>query len=130
MPIEFRKCKVKFRLIDELDGQDDELLYFPLADQMLLNDAEFKEKMGEQIEIYVRNCGGKTLLNFYVPKAMRERFIKGLEEGQLEVRQIPTHLELMPLPEWITDEETRERVKGESLHVRLPIHTLNVDYSE
>ncbi|HHK5646353.1 hypothetical protein [Serratia nevei] len=86
--------------------------------------------MDEQIEIYVRNSGGKTLLNLYVPKSMRERFIKGLEEGHLEVDGIPTHLELMPLPEWITDEETRERVKGESLHVRLPIHALNVDYSE
>ena len=86
--------------------------------------------MSDEIEIYVRNSGGKTLLNLYVPKALRERFIKGLEEGHLEVGDIPTHLELMPLPEWITDEETRDRVKGESLHVRLPIHAMNVDYSE
>lgn len=98
--------------------------------QLLLNDVKLEEKMDEQIEIYVRNSGGKTLLNFYVPKAMRERFIKGLEDGHLEVGNIATHLELMPLAEWITDDETRERMKGQSLHFCLPIHTLNVDYSE
>ncbi len=79
-----------------------------------------------EIEIYVRNSGGRSLLNVYLPAGERERFLSGLAAG--EYSSEGTHLELSVLLEWITDDEERARLvaSGSLPHLRIPLSAVNV----
>lgn len=88
--------------------------------------------MTEGIEIYIRDNGDQTLLNFYVPERLREEFITALRNGSYWGAQVPIALELSTLPKWITDEEQRTQAERqhESVHVRIPVTAINVHSTE
>lgn len=79
-----------------------------------------------EIAIYVRNSGGRSLLNVYLPAGEREGFLSGLAAG--EYSSEGAHLELSVLPEWITDDEERARLVafGSLPYLRIPLSAINV----
>ncbi|MDO9170125.1 MAG: hypothetical protein Q7U18_13695 [Methylobacter sp.] len=88
--------------------------------------------MKNKIEIYLRHSIGKVMLNLYVPKETKKRFLTGLKNGALELPEDSANFELSILPEWITDPEQRERIKniGETIHVCIPIAAINTMYTD
>ncbi|NMV41941.1 hypothetical protein [Ralstonia insidiosa] len=88
--------------------------------------------MTDGIEIYVRDSGDQTLLNFYIPERLREEFITALRSGSYLGSQVPIALELSTLPKWIVDKEQRTHAerRNESVHVRIPVTAINVQSTE
>jgi hypothetical protein len=88
--------------------------------------------MTSGIEIYIRPSGDKILLNFYIPEAVRDKFIAGLREGHFDGKDLNMHLELSVLPDWLTDasERTRCFANSTSLHVRVPVAAINTHFDE
>lgn len=88
--------------------------------------------MGRKIEIYVRHSGAGTFLNLNVPEEFKEQFISAIRTGRLEGSDITTAVELPVLPEWVTDDEAREKVSGlnEAIHLRIPVTSFNVSFSK
>ena len=78
--------------------------------------------MSNKIEIYVRNSGDRTLLNFYIPSEMREAFLSALQNGGFEERNTDINLELSVLNEWRTDADRDEP------HIRVPISAINLQF--
>lgn len=78
--------------------------------------------MEHPIEIYARHSGGRALLNFGVPAAMRDRSLERVAEGHFDSEDLPVHLELVVLPEWNAG-------SGEPGHARIPIAAINVNCS-
>lgn len=89
--------------------------------------------MEDRIEIYVRNSADRTLLNLYVPARLRAQLLKALKDGgTFSDSGVPMALELSPLPEWITDDDERERAGqvGPGSHLRIPITSINLQFTE
>jgi hypothetical protein len=86
----------------------------------------------DEIEIYVRHSSAGTFLNFYVPNQIKEQFITAIRRGGLEGDDASVTVELPVLPEWITDEKVRAKVAklNEPVHLRIPVTSLNVTFSE
>lgn len=84
------------------------------------------------IEIYVRPSGDRVLLNLYVPSEARSVFLSALQGGTLDGAGTPIALELSLQPDWATDAEAREKIANEygSIHARIPINQLNVQFTE
>jgi hypothetical protein len=78
--------------------------------------------MSDKIEIYVRNSGDRTLLNFYIPSQMREAFLSALQNGAFEERNTDINLELSVLDNWRTDTHSEEP------HIRVPISAINIQF--
>lgn len=75
--------------------------------------------MEEGIEIYLRP-GGRTdrHLMFHIPEHLRERFIQAVLNGHVDGAEIPMHVELSVLQEWLTGpEQTASKPK-----LKLPLH--------
>jgi len=88
--------------------------------------------MLDQIEIYVRNSGERTMLNFYVPENLRERFIVALKAGSFSDDRISMALEVTTLSQWITDDDQRAKsgTHTETAHVRIPIDAINLQFTD
>lgn len=88
--------------------------------------------MSDQIEIYVRDSGDRTLLNVFVPSRMREQLIAALQHGSFSGCQVPIALEMPILDKWITaDGQARDdEIGGEPEHVRVPITGISVHFTE
>lgn len=82
--------------------------------------------MEEGIEIYVRHSSGKAMLTIYVPDSQRESLMRGLAGGQVAF-EVPAHLEMSSLPQWITDDELRAKLANETVHLRIPIGSVTVN---
>ena len=78
--------------------------------------------MKKQIEIYVRNSGGRNLLMLHIPEDMKERLIKGIRSGSFEAADASIHLELSVLGDW-KDSENPD-------HVRLEVNEITTNYEE
>lgn len=88
--------------------------------------------MKPQIEIYVRQSAGTNHLRLFVPMALREKFIRGLESGSFESDAATINLELPGLPEWITDEDQRVRIEKEfnGIHMQIPISVISTYFDD
>ncbi|MEQ1534425.1 MAG: hypothetical protein ABL923_00980 [Burkholderiaceae bacterium] len=88
--------------------------------------------MSEAIEIYIRPSGDKINLNFYIPEKLRKKFIKDIQEGTFETTDAAMHLEFSVLPAWLSEEDQRAGVLGESedLHIRLPLSAIHAHFSD
>jgi len=73
----------------------------------------------ETVDICVRNSAGKTLLNLYANDEAMAAAELAKESGLPQA-----FLELIVLPEWITDLDQRVAYQnsGELMHIRIPIH--------
>lgn len=78
--------------------------------------------VSNQIEIYVRNSGDRTLLNFYIPRQMREEFIAALQHGSFEERNTNINLELSVLDKWRTGTDVS------APHLKVPITAINIQF--
>ena len=79
--------------------------------------------MSDGIEIYIRHSGGDALLHAHVPFDIKNQVVESLKLGDLTSDLAPMTLELMVLPEWISDPKERKKYesKGTMLHLRIPI---------
>lgn len=82
------------------------------------------------IEIYIRHSNNKAMLNLYVPKEMKDRFLTGIENGNMELPDDSAHFELSILPEWVTAPDQREMIEKLGLHVRVPIAAINTQFTD
>lgn len=73
----------------------------------------------ETVDFCVRNSAGKTLLNLYANDEAMAAAELAKESGLPQA-----FLELIVLPEWITDLDQRVAYQnsGELMHIRIPIH--------
>lgn len=65
------------------------------------------------------------MLTIHVPHGQRESLMRDLADGHIEF-EVPAHLEMSPLPEWITDEKLRAKLANEIIHLRIPISSVSV----
>mgnify|MGYP000508771439 CR=1 FL=1 len=70
------------------------------------------------IEIYVRHRSEGTMLNIHLDQEAKEALIAALQSGKFDNPNMPIHLELSILPEWLSDTH--------SMHARIPISEINV----
>lgn len=70
------------------------------------------------IEIYVRHNNNGAMLNIYLDSSTKQELIAALQTGCFESADVPIHLELSVLPEWLT-------IQGEA-HARIPITEINI----
>ena len=59
--------------------------------------------MADGIEIYVRPSGGRNLLHFHVPIALREQFVRDFSNGRFDAKGVDVHLEMPVRAEYFTD---------------------------
>lgn len=81
--------------------------------------------MSDKIEIYVRESGDRTLLNFYISRKTREVFLSALQNGSFEDRSTNINLELSALDKWRTD---RTDTDISEPHIRVPITAINIQF--
>ena len=66
--------------------------------------------MDNSIEIYVRPASHGPIINIYIPKGFRERFVGAIEaEGSLSFDELPINFEMTLLQDW-TDKDLGEQV--------------------
>ena len=58
--------------------------------------------MANGIEIYIRPSGGRNLLDFHVPAALREQFVQGFSNGRFDSKDVNVHLEMPIRPEYFS----------------------------
>lgn len=88
--------------------------------------------MIKKIELYIRHSIGKAMLNLYIPKEMKEKFLTGVKNNTLELPEDSAHFELSILPEWIPDPEQREAIEklDQVIHIRIPIAAINTQFTD
>lgn len=86
--------------------------------------------MEEEIDVYVRHSSSGTFLNIHVPSSRKDQFAAALKQGHLQGGGVA--VELSVLPEWITDEEVRDKVSAlnEFIHLRIPVTSFNISVSD
>ncbi len=87
--------------------------------------------MNDQIEIYVRPGREFSMMNIYVPEAMRERLLDGLSRGSFELPTSSINFEISVQAKWLTDPEQRRRAElsaDGSAHVRVPLKAINIHF--
>jgi hypothetical protein len=83
------------------------------------------------VEVYIRPSGNRVLLNFYVPAALRRKFVDALKSGSFDNANVPIHFEITPLPEWSSNGNDRARLsKLDPVHMRIPLAAINVSFTE
>jgi hypothetical protein len=70
------------------------------------------------IEIYVRHNNNGAMLNIYLDSSSKQELIAALQSGRFESADVPVHLELSVLPEWLTTPS--------EAHARIPITAINI----
>ncbi len=88
--------------------------------------------MSKTVEIYIRNSGPRTFLNFYIPSDLKEKFISALRDGSLSDAEVDMALEVSVLPHWITDADQRSEAQKRSdvVHARIPLSSINVQVTD
>ncbi len=88
--------------------------------------------MTKQIEIYIRESGDRTYLNFYIPESIKEHFVAAVESGSFSEEGVNVSLELTAQPKWFTDQDENEnaRISNQMIHVRIPVDTVNFHFSD
>lgn len=81
--------------------------------------------MSNAIEIYLRHSNNGTMLNFHVPVSLKERFLRAVGSGELDLTNDDANFEAVILPEWSASEEA-----AASPHVRMKISGISVNYYE
>jgi len=85
--------------------------------------------MDDGLEIYVRPSGDDTFLNIHASGKAKKQLLSGLKSGSCDGREMPIHVELSVLPEWLTEgqDQAREFLQRIGpIHVRIPISAINV----
>jgi hypothetical protein len=88
--------------------------------------------MAKKIEIYIRDSGDRTYLNFYIPEALKEHLIDAVQTGSFSDDGVEVNLEVAVLPKWITDQVQKRNAElvNQSVHVRIPVDMINFQISE
>ena len=72
--------------------------------------------MADCIEIYVRPSGGRNLLHFHVPIALREQFVQDFSNGRFDAAGVDVHFEMPVRAEYFTEpSENHMRFKIDSI---------------
>jgi len=73
----------------------------------------------ETVDICVRNSAGRTQLNLYASDEAKAAAMLAKKSGLPQA-----YLELIVLPEWVTnlDQRVAYQNSGELMHIRIPIH--------
>lgn len=74
--------------------------------------------MADGIEIYVRPSGGRNLLHFYVPTALRDQFVRDFSNGTFDAEEVHVYLEMPVRPEYFfghSDNHLRFKIDSVSL---------------
>lgn len=88
--------------------------------------------MSKAVEIYIRNSGSRTLLNFHIPSDLKEAFISALRDGSFSEAGVDIALEVSMLPQWITDADQRSEAQecDHVVHARIPLSSINVQVTD
>lgn len=74
------------------------------------------------IEIYVRHNSDGAMLNVHLNSSTKQELITALQSGRFEAENVPIHLELSVLPEWLTTQG--------GTHARIPITAINISEAD
>ena len=80
--------------------------------------------MSKEIEVYIRHNQLGAMLNFYVPKELKDSFLDSISKGTFEPSDTDIHFEASILPEWVAD------ASKVASHVRVKIAGINVTYCD
>jgi hypothetical protein len=58
--------------------------------------------MADGIEIYIRPSGGRNLLHFHVPTALREQFVQEFSNGNFDAEKVNVYFEMPVRPEYFS----------------------------